>query len=212
MSVKPWRIGKWRNIPVFFHWSVLAWLPWYFLHNHDLTATLLQFFAFVLLIYAHEFGHAIVARKNRVKVYAINLYILHGQCAHEHPYYELQDVLIAWGGVLAQLVILLLAVIAKYLLLALSSKAYFFSEPIFFILIPTNIMLIIFNLLPVAPLDGYKAWRIVPIYMPSTMFKINKLLIKINILPNVKKRRSDLKLVEQKSSELMGRLKKNQHD
>ena len=199
MSIKPWQIGEWGNIPVFLHWSVLAWLPWYFAHSHELIVTILQFFAFVMLIYAHEFGHAIVARKNRVRVYAIKLYILHGQCTHEHPHYEVQDVFIAWGGVLAQSVTLLLAVIAKFLLYALSIKAHFFLEPVFFVFIPTNILLIIFNLLPVAPLDGYKAWRIVSIYMPNEILKINKLLIKINILPNIKKRRSNLKLVEQKN-------------
>jgi stage IV sporulation protein FB len=212
MSIEPWRIGNWKNIPIFFHWSVLAWLPWYFMNNHDLTATLLQFFAMVILIYAHEFGHAIVARKNRVKVYSIKLYILHGQCTHESTYYESQDVLIAWGGVLAQFIILLLAIISRYLLSTLSENLYYFFEPVLFVFIAANTLLIMFNLLPVAPLDGNKAWRIVPIYTPIVMLKIKKLLIKFNVLTSIKKRRSHLKLVEQETDELMDRLKKNQHD
>jgi hypothetical protein len=91
------------------------------------------------------------------------LFFLHGSCAHEHPDHELDDVLVAWGGVAAQLVVLVVALGAEMLLAAASPSALVLASPLLRVFIGTNVFMIVFNLLPIASFDGAKAWRIVPI-------------------------------------------------
>jgi stage IV sporulation protein FB len=89
---------------------------------------------------------------------------MHGQCTYEVPHYEHDDVWIAWGGVAAQAAILLVAVIAHYLLWHhLNWTLQRYTGPLFRALIGANIATILFNLLPIAPLDGRKAWRVIPL-------------------------------------------------
>jgi Zn-dependent protease len=190
-----WPIGKWKNIPVFFHWTLFLWLPWYFLINKNLIGAVFTFLAFVALLVAHEIGHAYIAKLRRVRVDAIKLYLLHGQCEHEQPYYEIDDVFIAWGGVLAQLVILILTLAVKYSLLLMpltyfSFRVFYFLAPVFFVFINANIVIAAINLIPIAPLDGHKAWRAIPLLLDrlSPSYKTN--FYKLRKMLNLKKRRA----------------------
>ena len=62
-----------------------------------------------------------MARWRRIEVIAIKLSFQHGQCEYQHPEYEVDDVFIVWGGVLAQLALLLLALSIKTVVLQNSS-------------------------------------------------------------------------------------------
>ena len=159
-----WRLGKWRGIPITLHWTVFLGLPWFYYQNRTLSATAIAFAAFFFLLSAHELGHAVVAMWRNVKVRRIQLFFFHGSCTHDDPYYEEDDVLIAWGGVAAQFVVLAIAFCAELLLAAtLSPISYLRAVPLFRVLIETNLVIMIFNLIPIEPLDGAKAWRILPI-------------------------------------------------
>jgi stage IV sporulation protein FB len=158
-----WRVGTLRGIPIEVHWTVLLGLPWYYYLNRSATATAVAFVAFSVLLLMHELGHAAVARWRDVAVGKIRLLFMHGSCTHEEPYYEEDDVLIAWGGVAAQLVVLALALVARPLVAELSPAAFVLASPLFAVLINTNLFMIVFNLLPIAPLDGAKAWRALPL-------------------------------------------------
>jgi Zn-dependent protease len=158
-----WRLGKWRDIPIALHWTVLLGLPWFLYKTGSVTAALVAFAAFLFLLMAHELGHAAVAGWRRVEVAHIQLFLLHGVCAHEVPDYEEDDVLIAWGGVAAQFVVLVIALGVDFLLPTLSPVAYFWAAPALSVLIDTNLLIMILNLIPVAPLDGAKAWRALPL-------------------------------------------------
>jgi Zn-dependent protease len=158
-----WRLGEWRGVSIALHWTVLLGLPWLLYLTRSVTAMLVAFPAFLFLLMAHELGHAAVAIWRRVEVKRIELFFLHGVCAHEAPDYEDDDVLIAWGGVAAQLVVLLIAVGVDFVLLTLSPAAYGVAAPVFSVLIGTNLFIMIFNLIPIAPFDGAKAWRAVPL-------------------------------------------------
>ena len=157
-----WRLGQWRGIPISLHWTVFIGIPWFLYQTRSLLDTGAAFFAFFLLLLVHELGHAAVAMWRRVEVHRIQLFFLHGNCSHELPEYELDDVLIAWGGVAAQFVVLVIALGADLLLATLSPAARVLGSPVFHVFIATNIFLMIFNLIPVAPFDGAKAWRILP--------------------------------------------------
>jgi Zn-dependent protease len=158
-----WQLGQWHGVPISLHWTVFIGIPWFLWQTRSLVDTGVAFVAFFFLLLAHELGHAAVARWRRVEVDHIQLFFLHGYCAHEPPDYELDDVLIAWGGVVAQLAVLVIAFGADVLLATFAPVAQVLVSPLLRVLIGTNAFIIIFNLIPVAPLDGAKAWRILPI-------------------------------------------------
>lgn len=157
-----WRLGQWRGIPISLHWTVFIGIAWFLYQTRSVLDTAVAFVAFCVLLLIHELGHAAVALWRQVEVHRIQLFFLHGNCAHELPDYELDDVLIAWGGVAAQLVVLLIALGADVLLAAVSPVAHVLAAPLFRVFIGTNIFIMIFNLLPIASFDGAKAWRILP--------------------------------------------------
>jgi Zn-dependent protease len=158
-----WRLGHWRGIPISLHWTVFIGIPWLLYQTRSVVDTGVAFFAFLFLLLVHELGHAAVALWRQVEVHKIQLFFLHGNCSHDLPDYELDDVLIAWGGVAAQFVVLVIALGVDVLLDTLSPFARMLTSPLFQVFIATNIFIMIFNLIPVAPFDGAKAWRILPI-------------------------------------------------
>lgn len=202
-----WLIGKWKRVPIFFHWTIFLWLPWHFWQERNVTWAVLSFLSFVVLLFAHEIGHAVVAKARRTKVFAIRLYVLHGQCEHEHPYYEEDDVFIAWGGVLAQFIVLIFAVAAKYMSQQLWPQSYYFLMPVFFVLINVNIVIAAINLIPVQPLDGYTAWRALPLLRKRIFPKIKVLLETLWNALNFKRRRALAKESARITTEFLSRFK-----
>jgi Zn-dependent protease len=158
-----WRLGRWRGVPISAHWTVLIGIPWFYYETRSLAGTAIAFVAFCFLTLIHELGHAAVARWRGVKVESIRLLFIHGTCTTEAPDYELDDVLIAWGGVAAQFVVLVAAFSADLLLSAFAPVAQWIASPVFRVLIGANIFIMILSLIPLAPLDGFKAWRILSI-------------------------------------------------
>lgn len=158
-----WKLGTWKNIPFYMHWSVFLWLPIYWSSYHDLGWAELTLFAFLLLLLAHEAGHAVVAKLCSLRVYAIELHLFRGVCWHEPAYRERDAVLVAWGGVLGQFCVLLLALAFRYVVDHSAPRLEYALAPLFYVFIKANIVMAGINLLPVAPLDGYKAWRAGPL-------------------------------------------------
>lgn len=156
------KLFTWSNIPVYANWTILLWLPWYWMHNSNLVWVAVTFLAYALLLLAHELGHAVAARSRRLRVHAIRLYMMHGLCQFQSPYREKDHILVAWGGVIAQMCMLVLAVIARFAVQAFLPQAEYFLAPLFYVFIQANIVIAIFNLIPVAPLDGHIAWRVLP--------------------------------------------------
>jgi Zn-dependent protease len=158
-----WKLGRWRGVPISLHWTVLIGIPWFYYETRSLAGTAIAFVAFCFLIFVHELGHAAVARWRGVKVEGIRLFFIHGTCTTEEPYYELDDVLIAWGGVAAQFVVLVIAFGADLLLAAFAPSGHWLASSVLRVFIGANLFIMIVNLIPVAPFDGFKAWRILPI-------------------------------------------------
>jgi Zn-dependent protease len=155
-----WQLTKWRGVPVILQWTVFLGLPWFYFRHQSLEGMAVAFGGFCLLLVVHEFGHALVAKWRKVRVHEIRLMFLHGHCRHAEPYHEADDIWIAWGGVAAQLVILLMALAVSELLRVTATDAYLFAQPLFRILIETNFVIMVVNLLPIPSFDGMKAWRI----------------------------------------------------
>lgn len=116
---------------------------------------LLAYAAYLLLILIHELGHALVVRLVGGTVTRIDLRLAHGVCWHSASTSEKQTIAIAWGGVLAQAVLF----VAVLIVTALWRLPEVFG-PALLVLIALNVVMFFHNLLPISPLDGSKAWRV----------------------------------------------------
>ncbi|AXQ29109.1 hypothetical protein D0B54_10605 [Solimonas sp. K1W22B-7] len=158
-----WNLGRWLGIPVTMDWTVLLAFAWLFLMLGELLAALVGAVAFGCLLAAHEFGHVAMARWRRVPVYGINFNGLHGETARGHAARRGDEILVAWGGVLAQLLILVLALAASQAL-AFSTNSWVsrIAGPWLMVWTRWNVFLIIVALLPIGPMDGHAAWKVIP--------------------------------------------------
>jgi Zn-dependent protease len=156
------RLGAFKvfGAPVYVHWTVFGISTFalvIYLRQPIMVAIGLG--AFFCIIFVHEFGHAWIAHRLGYRVFALRIALFHGLCEFEAPHYEWDDVRIAWGGVLAQMVVAVLIFAISFL--GANQFAYF--APILMFLGRYNLWVIPWNLLPLPGLDGYKAWRIIPI-------------------------------------------------
>jgi Zn-dependent protease len=158
-----WSLGRWGGIPVSMHWTVLLAFPWLFLMMNSFVAALIGSLAFFFLLVAHEGGHVLVARWRRVYVEDIQLFGYHGQTSLGYKRTELDEVLIAWGGVAVQLVILAAAFAAAAPLAHSGSAALdTLTGPVLAVFTTWNMFLMMVALLPLGPMDGHAAWKAFP--------------------------------------------------
>ncbi|HET9838026.1 MAG TPA: hypothetical protein VFR84_07310 [Candidatus Angelobacter sp.] len=154
------RIVRIRDVDVFVHWTVflLAGIMIYFA-MHRPWVTLAGGASWLALILLHESGHMIAAQKKGCGVTAIYLYPIHGLCCFSPPWSRFDHCVIAWGGVIAQLIV------AVPLLLLVAIFGYSRFEPlnaVLAILGGYSLVMAVFNLLPIGRMDGTIAWGIIP--------------------------------------------------
>jgi hypothetical protein len=152
-----WTIFRSRATPVRLHWS----LP--------LSALLVSRFrfepaiwlGFVVLVLVHELGHAVLVSRYQLEVESIDLHGMGGECRYRGDPSAWQIAVIAWGGVLAQALLLplgfLLAPTIDQPFLATCIETFGWA----------NVWMIAFNLMPIPPLDGAEAWKAVSIWRSS---------------------------------------------
>lgn len=120
---------------------------------------LIVYLCILFVMFIHEAGHALVAKRFGCDVYEIRLYLFHGKCIFSDPYTEYEQVLIIWGGPLAQLMLLLLS---SVILFAYGYSPYSFYNIMLVIFVYYNFANVLFNLMPISWLDGGTAWKIIP--------------------------------------------------
>lgn len=108
---------------------------------------------FVILL--HELGHAFVVNRVGLVNAGIDLTGFGGVCKWVGNPSRVQRALVAWGGVLAQAVLALVA--WPIVLLGVLPPSVFLTD-LFFAFTQVNVLLIAINLIPFPPLDGAKAW------------------------------------------------------
>lgn len=149
-----------QRVPVYAHWSVIVLAIVILLGAVERPAvTLAAWASYFGLILLHEYGHMFVARRKRCDVFAIELYPIFGFVRYSEPWSRYDDALIAWGGVGAQ------AIIAAPLIAWTSIFGFTHFDAInvpIGILGYYSVVIAVFNLIPVAPFDGAKAWFLVP--------------------------------------------------
>lgn len=158
-----WQIARWKDVPVVLHWSALLPLVWMTLKYRNITEAVVPFLAVLVLMLVHEWGHALAARRRGLEVTGICLYFMLGVCLHEDAEREEDDVFVAWGGVLAQMVLLAVSLVVLWAAGAFLPGSARVLMPVLFVFIHLNVVTAVINLIPVAPLDGHRAWRAVPL-------------------------------------------------
>lgn len=215
MEQNHWQLGTWRRVPVSMHWTVLIAFAWLYLVFWDLAATAIASVAFFWLLLAHEFGHVAVLRRRKIPVEAIELNGIHGKTSHGLAS-SADEILVAWGGVAAQLALLLLALAAGYAFdLTASPLVSFIAGPILFVLTKLNIFLMVVALLPIGPFDGHDAWAAIP-WLRKAIRKRRQVARDIELSPekslSPEKRRELEESSTKAATELMGRFAKKHED
>ncbi len=121
-------------------------------------------------ILIHEFGHAWMARRLRLSIERIHLFLFGGMAELKHrPITARQEALVALAGPSASLLLGLLGYAAYHLLVDRhpypALLAHFIGQ--------MNLMLALFNLIPIFPLDGGRAvragfWRLIGRYADAS--------------------------------------------
>jgi len=146
-------VGRWDGAPIKIHWSVL--LCAFFFGRFQFLPIYWTCFFIVVLI--HEAGHVLVIRRFKLWVDEIVIHGIGGYCRWGGNAGEIPRALIAWGGVLAQLALLIVAYSTFSIIGAFHSVV---TQQIYRAFVISNIWMICFNLLPIEPLDGVRAWKL----------------------------------------------------
>lgn len=148
------KLGRVRGIPIKIHWTA----PLGALIFSGASFRPGAWLGFLLLILLHELGHAALIRYYRLHVLEVHLHGFGGECVWAGGATEKQHAVIAWGGVLAQAALLLLVAPLTFL----PGLTSMFWRDLISAWTASNLMLIGFNLLPIPPLDGSRAWKLLP--------------------------------------------------
>ena len=151
------------SAPLYFHWSAFVIIAVLLLHHIDEPGiAVVAVVSYVGLILLHEAGHAYVAKQHRLRRHAIRVAAFHGVCEFEEPEYAKQDYLVAWGGVLAQL---LVAVPVILLDVVFDIGQVDLLGPAVAIFGYVSVAIAALNLIPAHGLDGDKAWQLFPLLL-----------------------------------------------
>jgi len=169
-------VGRYFDIPVKIHWS-FGYIIFYVIYtgytDNMGVAGALWFGLFILSLFLcvvlHEYGHALAARRYGVKTLDIILTPLGGIARlMKMPDKPIQELVVALAGPAVNVVIATIIFLVLYVgmgvnpIFHIDENLYFFNgNPIkfFSVLMVVNVTLIIFNLLPVFPMDGGRVLR-----------------------------------------------------
>jgi hypothetical protein len=149
-------LGQWRGIPIRMHW--VTPLGAFLFTRFEFVPVIWLGFAVIVLV--HEFGHALMVRWCDATVLSIDMDALGGSCSWEGAVSPIQRAFIAWGGVLAQLVLFFAVRIVH---VTAGWPAMLGGFQLLDMLTNTNLFIAAFNSIPLPPLDGWQAWQLVPL-------------------------------------------------
>jgi Zn-dependent protease len=148
------------RVDVYVHWTVFALVAFILVNAvHRPLLSLVGLVCYFGMMFIHEWGHVIAARRRGSRVSSVKLYPIFALTCFETPWSRFDHCIIAWGGVLAQMAVALplvawVAVFGYTRFEAVNAAVAILG---FF-----SLGLVVINLLPFPPLDGATAWGIVP--------------------------------------------------
>ena len=133
-------LGRWWRIPVQIHWTTPLGI---FLLGH-LKFRPGYWLGMFLLVLWHELGHAFWVRRYAGRVLAIELNLIGGLCRWRGDLTSFQRAVVAWGGVLAQGIVLLVAIVIR---ISLGAYWNLYLQDLVYTWTWTNLWMIGLNLL-----------------------------------------------------------------
>jgi Zn-dependent protease len=135
----------------------------------------------ILSILVHELGHAFAARKLHLPIERIHLFLFGGMAELRHrPLKSSDELLIALSGPAASLLLALLL----WPVMVLLKPVFFVEYHLVQFILYVNLLLALFNMIPVYPLDGGRAlralfWRVSDNYYRSSvnMYRTGAMII-----------------------------------
>ncbi len=113
------------------------------------------------IILIHELGHAFIVRRVGLLNLGIDLTGIGGVCRWAGEPTKIQRAWVAWGGVLAQL---LLFLVSALLVLIVGRPGHPWLAQLVYALMWPNLFVAAFNLIPFPPFDGAEAWPLLKLY------------------------------------------------
>jgi len=147
------RVGRLAGVDLRLHWSV----PVGALVFGSLRFEPILWLAFLGVVLVHDIGHASLVRAVGFRVTGVDLTGFGGQCRFRGKADALAHAIIAWGGILAQSVLLFATLLVTAFFGHATGHAGALVEHAF---IEINLWIVAINLLPFPPLDGARAWRL----------------------------------------------------
>jgi Zn-dependent protease len=165
-------VAQVRGVDVYVHWSIFA-IGILILAGltRKTGSTLLGMAAYLGLLIIHESGHLMMARRRGYQTFSMALYPIFGLASFEAPASRIDRALIAWGGVLAQFVV---AVPLTMYIVLLGYTPFEPLNAVLAILGGYSLIVAAFNLLPIRPLDGSKAWDLIPAWFEQRRMRRNR--------------------------------------
>lgn len=149
-----------RRVPLYVHWSVPALCIFFIgVEVRQLLFITVALASYLSVVLIHELGHQLAAQRKRYRVMAIEIYPLHGRCRYDGPEVGYDGASIAAAGPVAQLYV------AAPFLLYIYTFGYTRLDLINVVLAMFaffNPAIALFNLLPIPPFDGKRAWSLLP--------------------------------------------------
>jgi stage IV sporulation protein FB len=142
------------RIPLRVHWSIVFLI---FVLGGPANANPIRWGAVVFLVLAHEYGHAMVVRWAGAVPVSIELHGFGGLCRWEGYVTPIARACIAWGGIWAQSVVFVAALIARAIVEPPDRSPLGQVLAVFLL---SNAAMAAFNLIPFPPLDGAEAWKL----------------------------------------------------
>ena len=134
--------------PIQLHWSLLLGAALFC----ALEPRPLLLLGYAAVLFAHVAGHALAVLGTPLSVSGVMLHGLGGELLGKGEVTPLRRSLVALSGVLGQGALLCAALLAAHALPDDLSEAF----------VRRNGILLLLNLIPMRPLDGAQAWRIIP--------------------------------------------------
>ncbi|CAG1006211.1 Putative zinc metalloprotease Rip3 [Anaerolineales bacterium] len=168
------RLARIRGVEIRFHFSVLFSIPIaFFLFNpnsgREVIASILWLIGLILSIFLHEVGHALAAQLMGVEVKSIVIWLLGGFTNLSYPARKpAQNLVLFSAGPLVNMLLGFFLVFTYVFLLfgvlpfERNPEIYMWGQTLVnlcFSLALANVILVIFNLLPIYPLDGGNMMR-----------------------------------------------------
>lgn len=154
------------SIPINIHWStyilLLICLPLFFINSVEATLFITQIVFAYFFVLLHEFAHVAAAYLFGIKTSHITIYWFGGAAYIQQTFSEpIRDFVIAIAGPLLNIFFAVL-----FLVINLPFDSAFLN-----ILLRINLVLAIFNLLPIFPMDGGRVFKAIIWYIQKDFYK-----------------------------------------